>query len=136
MPATHASRRRRPAAAGAAAAVLASGLGVHLLAPAGFASDAAGDALYAALIHLLGVLCAPRAPSGAVASAALTWCVAVELFQLTGLPESWAVAVPPLTLVFGTVFAPQDLALYAAGVAIAWGVDVAVTRAVRPRAAR
>ncbi|MBF0814999.1 DUF2809 domain-containing protein [Microbacterium paludicola] len=122
------SAPRRVAVAVAGALVVAAGLAVHAFAPDGFASDAAGDALYAALIYLLGVFILPRAASWIVAAAAFGWCAAVELFQLTGLPEVWGAAFTPLMLVFGTVFAPQDLLLYAAGVAGAWAIEALVRR--------
>lgn len=115
--------------------VVVAGLSVHAFAPDGFVSDAAGDALYAALIYLLVAFLAPRWASWATGSVALAWCVAVELFQLTGLPEQWGAAFRPLMLVFGTVFSPSDLLFYALGVAVAVVVDAAVRRrgAVRPR---
>lgn len=116
--------------------VVAAGLAVHAFAPDGFASDAAGDALYAALIYLLAVFFLPRAASWIVAVAAFGWCAAVELFQLTGLPEVWGAAFTPLMLVFGTVFAPQDLLLYASGVAGVWVIDVLVRRSSGRHASR
>lgn len=122
---------RRTAAAAVGALVVVTGLAVHTLAPEGFASDAAGDALYAALIYLIGVFLAPRAAPWIVGTGAFVWCAAVELFQLTGLPEAWGAMFRPLVLVFGTVFAPQDLLLYAAGVAAAWATDAAARRSSR-----
>lgn len=126
-------RRRILALAGIV--VVVAGLSVHAFAPDGFVSDAAGDALYAALIYLLVAFLAPRWASWATGSVALAWCVAVELFQLTGLPEQWGAAFRPLMLVFGTVFSPSDLLFYALGVAVAVVVDAAVRRrgSVRPR---
>ena len=96
--------------------VVVAGLSVHAFAPDGFVS-------------------APRWASWATGSVALAWCVAVELFQLTGLPEQWGAAFRPLMLVFGTVFSPSDLLFYALGVAVAVVVDAAVRRrgSVRPR---
>lgn len=120
--------RRRVVAAVAGAGIVVAGLCVHAFAEDGFASDATGDALYAALIYVLGVLLAPRAAGWLVAVGAMAWCTAVELFQLTALPEAWGATFAPLMLVFGTVFAPQDLALYAAGVAAAWAVDAVARR--------
>ncbi|MGO2151585.1 MAG: DUF2809 domain-containing protein, partial [Microbacterium gubbeenense] len=94
--------------------VIATGLGVHVLAPGSFATDAAGDVLYAVLIYLLAAIVVPR---GAWAIA-LAWCVGVELFQLTGLPAQWG---SPWTLVFGSGFAWTDLVFYSVGVALAAG---------------
>ncbi|MBO3664126.1 ribosomal maturation YjgA family protein [Microbacterium stercoris] len=81
------SRSRRAAVVAAAILVVAAGLAVSELAPAGFLSDAAGDALYAALIYLLAAFLVPRAAPWKPAAGALAWCTAIELFQLTGLPE-------------------------------------------------
>lgn len=107
------------------AVVVVAGLGVHTLAPAGFVSDAAGDVLYAVLIHLIVAFLAPRWPSWLSGSVALAWCVAVELFQLTGIPAAWGF---PLTLVFGSGFAATDLVFYAIGVALAAGGDATMRR--------
>lgn len=104
--------------------VIATGLGVHVLAPGSFATDAAGDVLYAVLIYLLAAIVVPR---GAWAFA-LAWCVGVELFQLTGLPAQWG---SPWTLVFGSGFAWTDLVFYSVGVALAAGVDAARFRRSR-----
>lgn len=114
--------------------VVIAGLSVHAFAPDGFVSDAAGDALYAVLIYLLVAFLAPRWASWATGSVALAWCVAVELFQLTGLPEQWGAAFRPLMLVFGTVFSPSDLLFYALGVAVAAIVDRACMRRRSSRA--
>ncbi|MBY0688589.1 DUF2809 domain-containing protein [Microbacterium marinilacus] len=135
-PTTDESSAARPAArrwtaCGAGAGVVVAGLAVHLLAPDGFASDAAGDALYAVLIYLIVVFVAPRAPGWAAAGAAYAWCVAVELLQLTGLPAAWGSAFRPSMLVFGTVFSVSDLVFYAAGVALAWAGDALVRRVLR-----
>jgi len=114
--------------------VVVAGLSVHTFAPDGFVSDAAGDALYAALIYLLVAFLAPGWASWATGSVALAWCVAVELFQLTGFPEQWGAAFRPLMLVFGTVFSPSDLLFYALGVAVAAVVDRACMRRRSSRA--
>ncbi|MGI6877354.1 DUF2809 domain-containing protein [Microbacterium sp. gxy059] len=124
---------RRLVLALAAVLTVAAGLAVHLLAPESVVSDAAGDVLYAVLIVLLVAFLAPRAPWWAIGSVALAWCVAVELLQLTPLPAQWGSAFPPLLLVFGTTFSAADLVFYAAGVALAAGVDGALRRARRRR---
>ncbi|WP_324014744.1 DUF2809 domain-containing protein [Microbacterium sp. JZ37] len=121
---------RRVALAVVGALTVAAGLLVHTALPETAASDAAGDALYAVLVYLLAAFAAPRARLLVVAAAALAWCTAVELLQLTGLPARWGAAFPPLLLVLGTVFSAADLAWYAAGVAIAAGADAAL-RALR-----
>ena len=110
---------RRLLIALAAVVVVAAGLGVHFLAPTGFVTDAVGDTLYAALIFLLVAFLIPSRSPWFIGAVALVWCVSVEFFQLTGLPEQWGAAFRPLMLVFGTVFSATDLLFYAAGVAIA-----------------
>ena len=122
---------RRTALAVAAILTIAAGLAVHAFAPDGFWSDAAGDALYAGLIFLLVAFVLVRAPWLA-AALALAWCVEVELFQLTGLPEAWGIAFRPLMLVFGTVFSPWDLLFYAVGVVVAALGDAGVRAVVGP----
>lgn len=67
---------------------VAAGLVVHLALPGSIGTDIAGDALYAVLIYLLVVVLAPRLRPTSVAVIAGTVCVAIELFQLTGLPAS------------------------------------------------
>ncbi len=124
-------RLRRWAATAALAVIVVAGLAVHGLAPDTAATDIAGDALYAAAVYAAGVLLLPRRRVG-VALAAAAWCVAVEVFQLTGLPLTWGAAFPPVLLVLGTVFDPRDLVVYVCAVAAAAAVDVLVTRRARP----
>jgi hypothetical protein len=97
------------------------------------ATDIAGDALYAAAVYAAVVLVAPRLPVMAAGAIAATWCVGVELFQLTGLPLTWAAAFPPAVLVFGTVFDTRDLVIYVVTVALVDAVDAAVLAATRAR---
>lgn len=94
--------------------IVAAGLAVHGALPDSIATDIAGDALYAALIYAGIVVLAPRWPAVVVGAVTFGWCGAVELLQLTGLPERWAEAWAPLVLVFGTVFDARDLLIYSA----------------------
>jgi hypothetical protein len=119
---------RRLALALIAVLTVVAGLGVHTFAPESFVSDATGDVLYAVLIVLLVAFVVPRAPWWASGVVALTWCVGVELLQLTTLPAEWGSAFRPLSLVFGTTFSPWDLLWYTAGVALAAGTDGIVRR--------
>lgn len=105
------------------------GLIVHVFVPDSAASDIAGDALYAALIYAVLVFFWPWARSLIVGSVALGWCLAVELFQLTGIPESAGQAFFPAVLVLGTVFDPRDAAVYGITVVFVTAVD----RMLRPR---
>lgn len=120
-------RNRRIAAAVVLAAFVALGLAVHAL-PDSTASDVAGDALYACAIYAGLVLVAAQARPILLAAIALTWCVGVELLQLTGIPLALGTAFPPLGLVLGSGFDARDLVVYAVAVAAAWGTDAAVQR--------
>jgi hypothetical protein len=127
--------RRRLAAFLSAAVVIGAGLFVHMALPDGFATDAAGDILYAVCIYLLVVLLAPRLSPAVVAAIASAWCAAVELFQLSGLPEAWGAVLPPVMLVLGTVFVPTDLLMYAVGILVAFAIDAARAALARSRPA-
>lgn len=124
--------RRRLIAASGIVIVIAAGLLVHLALPDSEATDIAGDGLYAAAAYLFVVVVAPRWHPAGAALVAGAWCVAVELFQLTGLPEQWGAAFSPIMLVLGTVFDARDLWVYLASVAVLAGVDL-MGRAVRRR---
>ncbi|MFF1632284.1 DUF2809 domain-containing protein [Leifsonia sp. NPDC058248] len=119
------SAHRRAALIIAAVAACVVGLTVHE-----FAGNAAGaftgDALYSVLIYaLLGTL-VPRTPAVVIGGLALAACVAVELFQLTGLPSQISAAVPGAELVLGSTFQVIDLLAYAFGAAGAAFVDTAI----------
>ena len=87
---------RRWSALAALAALVVSGLLVVAFAPDDTAgSDIAGDALYAAAVYATVVLIAPRLRPVAVAAIAAGWCIAVELFQLTGIPLAAGAAFAP-----------------------------------------
>ena len=121
-------RTRRAFGAGLAGAAVAGGLGVHAFAPDTAATDAAGDLLYALLVYALAMAFWPRLAPVAVGGITLAWCAGVELFQLTGLPQLWASAVPPIVLVLGTVFDVRDLAVYAVAAVGAALVDAFSSR--------
>ena len=123
--------RRRLAAAVVLAATIASGLAVHRWAPDGAASDIAGDVLYALAAYAGLVLLFPRPRPWVVGAVAAAWCVAVELFQLTGVPERIGAAFPPAMLLLGTVFDPRDLLAYLAAIAVATALDTAFVAARR-----
>lgn len=125
--ATPASARRGRAAL-AAVVTVAAGLSVHLALPSSVATDIAGDALYAVLIYALVVTLLPRWRPARVAVIAGTFCVAIELFQLTGLPRAWAAVFRPAALVFGSGFDARDLVVYVGAVALAASVDAALRR--------
>lgn len=134
-PTAHPSRfrRRRAALALAAVVVLALGLGIRLLLEGPWTGPA-GDVLYAVLVYLVIAFTLPRLSAVTVGVAAVAVCVAIELFQLTGLPASWGQAFPPARLLLGTTFTAADLPLYALGGAGAAAVDAALHR-LSPRGA-
>jgi len=126
------TRPRRWAALAALAALVVSGLLVVAFAPDDTAgSDIAGDALYAAAVYAAVVIIAPRLRPWAVAAIAVGWCIAVELFQLTGIPLAAGAAFPPAKLVLGTVFDPRDLAVYVMTVAVACAIDAVIGAVAR-----
>ncbi len=127
MTGTRAARRRVVALAGVVLTVFA-GLIVHTALPDTPATDIAGDALYTAAIYGGIVVVAPRWSPGLVGAIAIGWCVAVELFQLTGLPVRWGEAWAPLMLVFGTVFDARDLLIYVLTGLVLLAVDLALAR--------
>ncbi|WP_248147602.1 ribosomal maturation YjgA family protein [Microbacterium aoyamense] len=119
---------RRVAAAIALASVIVAGLAVHAFLPDTSATDIAGDALYAVAAYSGIVLLAPRLKPWVVALIAGAWCVAVELFQLTGIPLALGGLLPPVMLLLGTVFDARDLVIYIAAVVTAGLIDAAVRR--------
>lgn len=131
-------RTRGPVLAGravplaASAVTLVLGLAVHA-APGLPGADKAGDALYAAFVLLLLWLVRPRTRPAVLVVVAGTWCLAVELLQLTSVPANAAARVPLTRLVLGSGFDPLDLVAYAVGLALAATVVVV---AERPPAAR
>ncbi len=120
-------------AALAAVLTVTAGLGVRAVLPGDFAKYA-GDALYTVLLYTLVVLAAPRVrPVRAAAlAAALSW--AVELFQLTGLPDAWGRQSALARLVLGSTFNPPDLFWYLVGAGCA-GLTHRLPRTVRAAAA-
>ncbi|GAA2071911.1 DUF2809 domain-containing protein [Microbacterium hatanonis] len=121
-------RRRRMAAVIALAVVVAAGLVVHRLAPSSVATDVAGDALYAVAVYTGLVMLFASARPALLGALAVAWCVAVELFQLTGAPVALAAAFPPAALVLGTGFDARDLVVYPLAVVVAAAVDTTVER--------
>ncbi|MCR2792426.1 DUF2809 domain-containing protein [Microbacterium sp. zg.Y625] len=121
--------RRRLLAAVLLAATIGAGLAVHRWAPDTAASDIAGDALYALAAYIGLAMLLPRARPWGLGLAAAAWCTAVELLQLTGLPERLGTAFPPAMLLLGTVFDARDLLVYLLMVALAGAVDAALLAA-------
>lgn len=80
--------------------------------------DIAGSVLYVLLIGMLVVIAAPRLASWAVAVVALAVAAAVELLQLTPLPDLVGEVAPASRLVLGNAFDPVDLVAYVGGAAL------------------
>jgi len=107
--------------------VVATGLAVHLIG-SGPIADFAGDALYAVMVYLAIAAVFARTASWAVGAAAVAVCTLIELFQLTGLPGSWAEAFWPVRLMLGAGFDARDLIAYAVGAAAATLCDLVLRR--------
>ncbi|MFB7615849.1 DUF2809 domain-containing protein [Kitasatospora sp. NPDC056181] len=120
----------RVAAAVAAVLTVAAGLGVRAVTGGEFAK-CAGDALYTVLVYALVLVAAPRLrplPAAGLA-AALSW--AVELFQLTGVPDELGRRSVLARLVLGSTFNAPDLLWYVVGAALAAVVHAGAVRLVR-----
>ena len=123
--------RIRLAACGAAVVTVAAGLATRGL-PEGTVTPQVGDALYALLIFWLVVVVAPRGRGWALALVACGICVAIELFQLTGVPAALGASSGLVRLVLGTTFHAPDLPWYAVGAAAGWALHGAANRLAVP----
>ncbi|MGV9268469.1 ribosomal maturation YjgA family protein [Kitasatospora sp. NPDC003701] len=124
------SGRARVAAGVVAVLTVGAGLGVRAVA-GGDVAKYAGDALYTVLVYALVLFAAPRLrPVAAAAVAAgLSW--AVELFQLTGVPDDLGRRSAAARLVFGSTFNAPDLGWYLVGAASAALLHAGSVRLVR-----
>lgn len=122
-----ATRARRRTLLLVAPLLLAFGLAARF-GLSGAPADATGAIAYTAFAYLLLALAFPSAAPPRIGAAAFGFSAAVELFQLTGVPESLAGAFGPSRLVFGTSFAATDLVAYAAGALLSVAIDRAVAR--------
>jgi hypothetical protein len=86
-----------------------------------------GDALYAVAVYLALALVLRKTRPVIVAVLAITWCVAVEFFQATGIPAHYADRLIVKWLI-GADFAWHDVACYFVGVAAAVTLDKLVLR--------
>jgi hypothetical protein len=71
---------------------------------------------------------APRTRAWAAAVVAFALNVAVELFQLTGIPAELGAHSVLARLVLGTTFNAPDLPFYALGAVLGWALLLAVRR--------
>lgn len=113
--------RRRAAPAAAAVVTVAAGLSVRSVL-GGDLAKYAGDALYALLIFWLVLVVAPRSRAWVAAAVAFGVSVAVELFQLTGVPAGLGARSTLARLVLGTTFNAPDLPFYAVGAVAGWAL--------------
>jgi len=106
---------RRFAILGFIASVLL-GLASRKLGPTGFAlwDKSFGDAAYTVMFGFLLLALRPTLSARAVGLGAFGICLALELFQLTGIPLQ---TPQPLRFLLGTSFAWHDVACYAIGAA-------------------
>lgn len=111
---------RRLALIGFVASVLL-GLASRGLGPTGFAlwDKSFGDVAYAVMLGFLLLLVHPTLSARAVGLGAFGICLALELFQLTGLPVR---APQPLRLLLGTSFAWPDVVCYLIGAVVVAGI--------------
>ena len=114
-----AALRRRAAPAAAAVLTVVAGLSVRSVLTGDLAKYA-GDALYVLLIFWLVLVVAPRTRGWVAAAVAYGVSVAVELFQLTGIPAELGAHSTLARLVLGTTFNAPDLPFYAVGAAAGW----------------
>lgn len=113
--------RRRALPAAAAVLTVAAGLSVRSVL-GGDLAKYAGDALYALLIFWLVLVVAPRTRAWVAAATAFGVSVAVELFQLTGVPAELGAHSALARLVLGTTFNAPDLPFYGVGAALGWAL--------------
>lgn len=129
-----AASKRRIVAGVVLALVIVAGLAVHRVLPESTFADIAGDALYVAAVYAALVLVAPRLRSWIAGLITLVWCVGIELFQLTGIPQQVGAVFPPAMLVLGTVFDGRDLVVYALTAVALLLIDTAILRRTTSRA--
>ena len=109
----------------AAAVGLALGLGLQLL-DRTLSIDVLGSVVY--IVFIACLLRAIWPGLGAVGSAAMAFgfATAIELLQLTELPQLVVDAFPPSRLLLGSAFDPIDLFAYAGGAVLAIVLQIVV----------
>lgn len=107
----------------AAAAGLALGLGLQLLERTPVI-DVLGSVVYIVFIACLLRAILPQLGAVVSAAGAFGFATAVELLQLTALPQLVVDTFPPSRLLLGSAFDPIDLFAYAGGAVLAFAVQV------------
>jgi hypothetical protein len=91
-----------------------------------------GDALYAAMLYCFVALAWPTLSTRAVLLIACALVLAIEAFQLTGVPAAMRLSGDPLqrlvSFALGTEFSMRDIVAYAVGLAAIAGVDSVLRR--------
>ncbi|MDQ0894673.1 DUF2809 domain-containing protein [Agromyces ramosus] len=111
----------------ALAGCLALGLGLQLLDRSPVV-DVAGGMLYVCAAGLVLSAVWTGLSSPVVALVAFAFALAVELLQLTAVPQTVVAAFPPARLLFGSSFDPVDLLVYAGGAVLLLGMRLAIVR--------
>jgi hypothetical protein len=125
---TSQSRRLRVLSLVAAAGCLVLGALLQLL-ERSLVVDVAGSVFYVGFAGMLLAAAWPALSSTAIASIAFAFAVAVELLQLTGVPQALVAVFPAARLVFGSSFDPIDLVAYAGGAVLLFVAHSGLVRA-------
>ena len=94
----------------------------------GVGVDVAGSVLYVGFAGMVLAAVRPALSSAAVASVAFAFAAAVELLQLTRLPQAVVVAFPPARLLLGSSFDPIDLVAYTGGAVLLFVAHLGLAR--------
>jgi hypothetical protein len=92
--------------------------------------DVAGSVLYVGFAGMLLAALWPALSSAAIAAVAFAFAAAVELLQLTAVPQGIVAAFPPARLLFGSSFDPFDLVAYAGGAVLLYVAHLGLARLV------
>ena len=106
---------RKQAAAGVLATIALGVLSRRLHIGVALWDKSLGDALYTVMIYFLAACARPALRPAALGAIALGVSLAIEAFQLTGIPARLPRA---LAFALGTTFAWHDVACYCAGAAV------------------
>ena len=132
---TAGSQRVRVRSGLAAAVSLALGLGLQLLDRTPLI-DVLGSVVYIVFIACLLRAIWPRLGAVGTAATAFGFATAVELLQLTELPQGVVDVFPPSRLLLGSAFDPIDLFAYAGGALLAFAVQLMLTGRAGPTSDR
>lgn len=106
--------QRRRLLAAVAGLILVTGLVVHFTIM-GAAGDFVADALYAVMLFVVLSIVFVRSSGWRIGLITLLVCLAIEFFQLTGIPAALAEVFPLSRLALGTTFTAVDLLAYLVG---------------------